>query len=180
MGILQTRILEWVAMPSSRGSFQPRGWTQVSHIAGGFFTIWGIKDARTFLVFSINHFSRFFFFYLHILTCQSLVLLILWHWFPGMGLLGHRIYVLNFKESGRLYYKTIIIIYFSTDSIWRNPSLFPIFHQLIIPGISTLPNVVSVMDIEWFFTLNVICLFEHILYFLATWIWSSMSCPLIT
>ena len=30
MGLLQTRILEWVAMPFSRGSFQPRGWTQVS------------------------------------------------------------------------------------------------------------------------------------------------------
>ena len=38
MGILQARILEWVAMPSSRGSFQPRYWTQVSYIAGGFFT----------------------------------------------------------------------------------------------------------------------------------------------
>ena len=35
-GILQTRILEWVAMPSSRGSSQPRDWTQVSCIAGGF------------------------------------------------------------------------------------------------------------------------------------------------
>ena len=35
-GILQARVLKWVAMPSSRGSFQPRGWTQVSHIAGGF------------------------------------------------------------------------------------------------------------------------------------------------
>ena len=29
-GILQSRILEWVAMPSSRGSSQPRGQTQVS------------------------------------------------------------------------------------------------------------------------------------------------------
>ena len=30
-GILQARILEWVAMPSSRGSFQPRDWTCVSY-----------------------------------------------------------------------------------------------------------------------------------------------------
>ena len=37
-GILQARILEWVAFPFSRGSFQPRDWTQVSRIAGGFFT----------------------------------------------------------------------------------------------------------------------------------------------
>ena len=34
MGILQARILEWVAMSSSRGSSQPRDWTQISHIAG--------------------------------------------------------------------------------------------------------------------------------------------------
>ena len=45
MGILQAKILEWVAMPSSRGSFQPRDWTQVSRIAGGFFTVWVTKEA---------------------------------------------------------------------------------------------------------------------------------------
>ena len=33
-GILQARILEWVAFPFSRGSSQSRDWTQVSHIAG--------------------------------------------------------------------------------------------------------------------------------------------------
>ena len=38
-GILQTRIPEWIAMPSSRGSSQPRDRTQVSCIAGRFFTI---------------------------------------------------------------------------------------------------------------------------------------------
>ena len=37
-GILQARILEWVAIPFSRGSSQPRDQTQVSHIVGGFFT----------------------------------------------------------------------------------------------------------------------------------------------
>ena len=37
-GILQARILEWVAVLVSRGSSQPRDRTQVSHIAGGFFT----------------------------------------------------------------------------------------------------------------------------------------------
>ena len=36
-GILQGRILGWVAVPSSRGSSWPRDQTQVSHIAGGFF-----------------------------------------------------------------------------------------------------------------------------------------------
>ena len=37
-GILQARILEWVAFPFSRVSSQPRDQTQVSHIAGRFFT----------------------------------------------------------------------------------------------------------------------------------------------
>ena len=39
MGILQSRILEWVAMPSSKGSSQTRNRTHVSHIVGGFFSI---------------------------------------------------------------------------------------------------------------------------------------------
>ena len=39
MGICQARILEWVAMPSSRGSSQPRYRIQISRIAGGFFTV---------------------------------------------------------------------------------------------------------------------------------------------
>ena len=39
MGIFQARILEWVAMPSSRGSSQSRIRTQLSCIAGRFFTI---------------------------------------------------------------------------------------------------------------------------------------------
>ena len=47
MGILQARILEWVAKPSSRESFQPRDWTQVSHIAGRFFTIWATREAHS-------------------------------------------------------------------------------------------------------------------------------------
>ena len=39
-GILQARILEWVAMPISRGPSQPKNWTWISHIAGRFFTVY--------------------------------------------------------------------------------------------------------------------------------------------
>ena len=39
-GILQARILEWVAIPFSRGSSQPRDWTLVFCIAGSFFMVW--------------------------------------------------------------------------------------------------------------------------------------------
>ena len=43
-GILQARILQWVAFPFSRGSSQPRDWTQVSGLAGGFFTSWATRE----------------------------------------------------------------------------------------------------------------------------------------
>ena len=45
-GILQARILEWVAMPFSRGSSWPRDWTHVSCLsctAGVFFTVWATR-----------------------------------------------------------------------------------------------------------------------------------------
>ena len=43
-GIVQARILKWVAFPFPRGSPQPRDRTQVSHIAGGFFTSWATRE----------------------------------------------------------------------------------------------------------------------------------------
>ena len=44
-GILQTNILQWVALPFSRWSSWTRGWTQVSCIAGRFFTVWVTREA---------------------------------------------------------------------------------------------------------------------------------------
>ena len=48
IGILQARILEWIAMPSSRRSSQPRDQTQVPCIVGGFFTIWATREAHEY------------------------------------------------------------------------------------------------------------------------------------
>ena len=45
-GILQARILEWVAIPFSRGFSWPRDRTQVSSIAGRFFTIWATRETN--------------------------------------------------------------------------------------------------------------------------------------
>ena len=45
-GILQARILEWVAVPISRGFSQPGDQTQVSCIAGGFFSSQGTRKAQ--------------------------------------------------------------------------------------------------------------------------------------
>ena len=46
--IFQARILKWVAFPFSRGFSQPRDQTKVSHIVGGFFTIWATKEVQEF------------------------------------------------------------------------------------------------------------------------------------
>ena len=43
-GIFQARVLEWVAISFSRGSFWPRDWTWVSHIVGRCFTIWATRE----------------------------------------------------------------------------------------------------------------------------------------
>ena len=45
-GILQARILEWVAIPFSRGSSWSRDQSQVSRIAGRFFTIWATRGVK--------------------------------------------------------------------------------------------------------------------------------------
>ena len=44
-GLLQARILEWVVIPFSTGSSQPRDQTWVSRIGSGSFTIWATKEA---------------------------------------------------------------------------------------------------------------------------------------
>ena len=49
-GILQARILEWVTIPFSRGYSQPRDWTLVSCIAGGFSTSQATREALMFIV----------------------------------------------------------------------------------------------------------------------------------
>ena len=48
-GILQARILEWVAISFSRGSSQPSDWTQVSHIAGRCFNLWATREAYLYV-----------------------------------------------------------------------------------------------------------------------------------
>ena len=50
-GISQAGILEWVAIPFSRGSSQPKGRTQVSCIAGGFFNVWTTREAPCHLYY---------------------------------------------------------------------------------------------------------------------------------
>ena len=54
-GILQARILEWVAISFSRGSSQPRDRTQVSCIASRCFNLWATRGALTLLHETLMH-----------------------------------------------------------------------------------------------------------------------------
>ena len=54
-GILQTRILEWVAIPFSRGYSRHKDQTWVSYIAGWFFTTWTTREAPEPLYIHKNH-----------------------------------------------------------------------------------------------------------------------------
>ena len=56
-GILQARILEWVAISFSKGSSWPRNWTRISCLVGRFFTIWATREALYCFCFT------FFFFW---------------------------------------------------------------------------------------------------------------------
>ena len=66
-GILQVRILEWVAIPFSRGSSWPRDWTWVSCIAGRFLTIWATRETLADYDISIvlNFFTCLLILFLH-------------------------------------------------------------------------------------------------------------------
>ena len=55
-GILQAKILEWVAMTFSRGSSQHRDRTWVSHIAGRCFTFWATRDAQGLVLLCLSAF----------------------------------------------------------------------------------------------------------------------------
>ena len=60
LGILQVRILEWIAMYTSRQSSQQRDQIQVFCIAGRFFTIWATREAHAYLVKAFKNFDTYF------------------------------------------------------------------------------------------------------------------------
>ena len=53
-GILQARILEWVAFPFSRESAQHKDRTQVSHVAGRSFTSWATRETQNSMILAQN------------------------------------------------------------------------------------------------------------------------------
>ena len=59
-GIPQVRILKWGTFPSSKESYQHRDWTQIFHIAGGFFTSWATGKPKNTGVGSLSLLQRIF------------------------------------------------------------------------------------------------------------------------
>ena len=58
-GILQARILVWVAIPFSKGSSRPRDRTWVTCRSGSFFTIWATRKAPVYsMLLLLSHFSH--------------------------------------------------------------------------------------------------------------------------
>ena len=72
-GILQARILEWVAVPFSRESSQPRDQTQVSHIADRFFTSWATREAEQLLFWTsfYQEFSSYIYYWILVISLFS-------------------------------------------------------------------------------------------------------------
>ena len=58
-GILQARILEWVAISFSRGSSRPRDQTPVSRIAGSYFNFWATREAY-FSISNLLNYDKYF------------------------------------------------------------------------------------------------------------------------
>ena len=69
-GILQARILEWVAISFSKGSSRPRDRTQVSCIAGRCFNLWATREASSFS--KLWHYSDIFILLPHIIGFHKL------------------------------------------------------------------------------------------------------------
>ena len=86
-GILQVRILECIAFSFSRGSSQNKDLTQVSHIAGRFFTSWAIGEALTHGK-AFYFFFYFYFIYLFILILNFTIL----YWFCHISTWIHHRY----------------------------------------------------------------------------------------
>ena len=103
-GILQARILEWVAFPFSRGSSQPRDQTQVSCIAGRFFTSWATKEAQISTVLCSNAPNNTTWYVLHLLLLlfftRCLTLRTLFH-IPVLPFLLWTIKTIKFISEGQ-------------------------------------------------------------------------------
>ena len=74
-GILQARVLECFAIPSSRESSQPRDWTQVFFMSGRFFTVWDTKIWGNLQSLKSSHKDKFIVSWLYIFISREMTCL---------------------------------------------------------------------------------------------------------
>ena len=109
MEILQARILEWVAVPFSKGSSWPRDQTPVSHIAGRLFAIWATREAPKHSII-LAYYYYYCFWYNMIFTMMTIQLLMILKVLVHLRLLNVFYLQLHFLSSspllssGRYYY----------------------------------------------------------------------------
>ena len=84
-GILQARILEWLAVLFSRASSQPRDQTQVSHIAGGFFTSWASREVQEYWSGSLS-LLQWIFLTQFLMNYKFYILFLLFYWASQVAL----------------------------------------------------------------------------------------------
>ena len=104
-GIFQARILEWVAISSSRGSSQPRDRTLVSCIGRWFLYCWAIRKAQGGLVFALGNALE------NSLALSSSLWVLSGPWSPSQGAVQER--CLNLWPGGAS----------SNIHPWRNQSM---------------------------------------------------------
>ena len=72
-GILQARILEWVAISFSKVSSRHKDRTQVSHTAGKLFTVWATRGSYLHQTVAIFSFTVIFCWYFKTVNSQSII-----------------------------------------------------------------------------------------------------------
>ena len=122
-GILQARILEWVAISSSRESSQPRDWIWVSCIADGFFTFWATREVQGHHEFNGKKMVDVSQFILVInFICAQVVTYFQWGDFSVWLLIPFEIVILIFDSflafwNDKLFQASFINIFFSRSRI---------------------------------------------------------------
>ena len=118
-GILQAKILEWVAFPFSRGSFQPRNRTQVSRFAGGFLTSWATREAPYICMCTYNMYV-----YIRIYICFSNIPKVI------ICLICHVLHVLSCSACFVMFYMSYVANYYCGCSILLQLLILILYRRL--------------------------------------------------
>ena len=107
-GILQARILDWIAISFSRGSSPPRDWTWVSCTASRLFTSWATRETHASTEDTASS-----------LTQAHRLLLLLFLWLSSLKKTKQ-------KQTFSLYFSSTVVTFIS---IKENPCIWTLFHH---------------------------------------------------